>query len=78
MTRKPIVLAARQSPTAQARTPASRDDSGWSSKSIGSTTVKEISREMSGIDDCEARNRQTMSGTLERLAGALEAPSTMT
>lgn len=49
----------------------------WS-EDLRPESVKEISREMSGIDDREARNRQTMSGTLERLAGALEAPSTMT
>ena len=33
----------------------------------------EFSKETSGIDDREARNRQTMSGTLDRLAAALEA-----
>ena len=32
----------------------------------------EMSKQMSGIDDREARNRQTMSGTLERLAAAVE------
>jgi len=32
----------------------------------------ELSKEISGIDDRTARNRQTMSGTLERLAAALE------
>jgi len=30
-------------------------------------------KEISGIDDRPARNRQTMSGTLERLAAALES-----
>jgi uncharacterized protein YndB with AHSA1/START domain len=32
----------------------------------------ELSRQISGIDDRSARNRETMSGTLERLAAALE------
>ncbi len=32
----------------------------------------EMSAAMSGIDDREARNRSTMSGSLERLAAALE------
>jgi uncharacterized protein YndB with AHSA1/START domain len=36
-------------------------------------SVMAFSKEMSGIDDRDARNRQTMSGTLERLAAALEA-----
>jgi hypothetical protein len=36
-------------------------------------SVLEFSKEMSGIDDRPARNRQTMSTTLERLAAALEA-----
>lgn len=35
-------------------------------------SAMELSRQMSGIDDRAARNRQTMSGTLERLAAALE------
>ena len=34
--------------------------------------VMEASKEISGIDDRTERNRQTMSGTLERLAAALE------
>lgn len=33
----------------------------------------EFSKATSGIDDRDARNRQTMSGTLERLAAALES-----
>jgi uncharacterized protein YndB with AHSA1/START domain len=33
----------------------------------------EFSKQTSGIDDRTARNRQTMSGTLERLAAALES-----
>lgn len=32
----------------------------------------EYSKQTSGIDDREARNRQTISGTLERLAAAVE------
>ena len=32
----------------------------------------EFSKKMSGVDDRDARNRSTMSGTLERLAAALE------
>lgn len=32
----------------------------------------EMSKQMSGVDDRAARNRQTMSGTLERLAAVLE------
>jgi uncharacterized protein YndB with AHSA1/START domain len=32
----------------------------------------ELSRSISGIDDRTARNRQTMTGTLDRLAAALE------
>jgi len=36
-------------------------------------SVLEMSSQMSGITDRPARNRQTMSGTLERLAAAVEA-----
>ena len=32
----------------------------------------EFSKQMSGVDDRTARNRETMSETLERLAAALE------
>jgi uncharacterized protein YndB with AHSA1/START domain len=39
-------------------------------------TVLEFSRQVSGIDDRTERNRQTMSGTLERLAAALEDQGT--
>ena len=46
----------------------------WS-EDLRPDSVKEISAEMSGIEDREARNRQTMSGTLERLAAALEPTS---
>jgi len=35
-------------------------------------SVLEMSKEMSGVEDRTARNRQTMSTTLERLAAALE------
>ncbi len=34
--------------------------------------VMEMSKQISGVDDRTARNRETMSGTLERLAAALE------
>jgi len=33
----------------------------------------EMSKQMSGIDDRTERNRQTMRGTLDRLAAALES-----
>jgi uncharacterized protein YndB with AHSA1/START domain len=36
-------------------------------------SVLEFSKQMSGVDDRATRNRQTMSGTLDRLAAALEA-----
>ena len=36
-------------------------------------SAMEFSKQTSGIDDRDARNRQTMSGTLERLAAAVEA-----
>jgi len=35
-------------------------------------SVLEFSKQMSGVEDRVERNRQTMSGTLERLAAALE------
>jgi uncharacterized protein YndB with AHSA1/START domain len=35
--------------------------------------VFELSKQISGVDDRTERNRQTMSGTLERLAAALES-----
>jgi uncharacterized protein YndB with AHSA1/START domain len=35
-------------------------------------SAMELSRQISGVEDRTARNRQTMSGTLERLAAALE------
>lgn len=35
-------------------------------------SVLEMSKEMSGVDDRDARNRDTMSGTLEALAASLE------
>ena len=38
-------------------------------------SAMEMAKQISGIDDRTARNRQTMSGTLERLAAALEAGS---
>jgi uncharacterized protein YndB with AHSA1/START domain len=36
-------------------------------------SVLELAKEMSGVEDRVARNQQTMRGTLERLAAALEA-----
>jgi uncharacterized protein YndB with AHSA1/START domain len=44
----------------------------WS-EDLRPESALEFSKEMSGVDDRDARNRQTMSGTLERLAAALEA-----
>ena len=38
-------------------------------------SVMEAAEKISGVKDRTARNRQTMSGTLERLAAALEARS---
>ena len=38
-------------------------------------SVLEFSKQVSGVDDRTDRNRRTMSGTLERLAAALETAS---
>ena len=43
----------------------------WS-EDLRPESVMEFSKQMSGVEDRGARNRQTMSGTLERLAAALE------
>ncbi len=43
----------------------------WS-EDLRPESVMEFSKQMSGIDDRDARNRQTMSTTLDRLAAALE------
>jgi uncharacterized protein YndB with AHSA1/START domain len=43
----------------------------WS-EDLRPESVLEMSKQMSGVDDRGARNRETMSGTLERLAAALE------
>jgi uncharacterized protein YndB with AHSA1/START domain len=43
----------------------------WS-EDLRPESVMEFSKQMSGVEDREARNRQTMSGTLERLAAAVE------
>jgi uncharacterized protein YndB with AHSA1/START domain len=43
----------------------------WS-EDLRPESAMEFSKQTSGIDDREARNRETMSGTLERLAAALE------
>jgi uncharacterized protein YndB with AHSA1/START domain len=44
----------------------------WS-EDLRPESALELSKEMSGIDDRAARNRQTMSATLERLAAELES-----
>ena len=44
----------------------------WS-EDLRPESALEFSQQMSGVDDRDERNRQTMSGTLERLAAALEA-----
>ena len=44
----------------------------WS-EDLRPESALEFSKQMSGIDDRDARNRQTMAGTLDRLAAALEA-----
>jgi len=44
----------------------------WS-EDLRPESALEFSKQTSGIDDRDARNRQTMSGTLERLAAAVEA-----
>jgi uncharacterized protein YndB with AHSA1/START domain len=43
----------------------------WS-EDLRPASVLEFSKQVSGIDDRTERNRQTMRGTLERLAAALE------
>jgi uncharacterized protein YndB with AHSA1/START domain len=43
----------------------------WSEDFRPESTL-ELSKQISGVDDRAARNRQTMSSTLERLAAALE------
>ncbi|HVT22030.1 MAG TPA: SRPBCC family protein [Mycobacteriales bacterium] len=43
----------------------------WS-EDLRPESAMEASKQISGIEDREARNRQTMSGTLERLAAAVE------
>jgi len=43
----------------------------WS-EDLRPESALEMSRQMSGVDDRGARNQRTMSGTLERLAAALE------
>ncbi len=44
----------------------------WS-EDLRPESAMEFSKQTSGIDDRPARNRQTMSGTLDRLAAALES-----
>jgi hypothetical protein len=43
----------------------------WS-EDLRPESALEFSAQMSGVKDRPARNQQTMSGTLERLAAALE------
>jgi uncharacterized protein YndB with AHSA1/START domain len=43
----------------------------WS-EDLRPESAMEMSKQMSGVEDRAERNRQTMSGTLERLAAALE------
>lgn len=43
----------------------------WS-QDLRPESALEFSQQMSGVEDREARNRQTISGTLERLAAELE------
>lgn len=44
----------------------------WS-EDLRPESVLELSQQMSGVEDRPGRNRQTMSGTLERLAAAVES-----
>ncbi|MFP5321155.1 MAG: SRPBCC family protein [Acidimicrobiia bacterium] len=44
----------------------------WS-EDLRPESAKELSMQISGVEDRTQRNRETMSGTLERLAAALEA-----
>jgi uncharacterized protein YndB with AHSA1/START domain len=44
----------------------------WS-EDLRPESVMEMSKQISGVEDRTERNRSTMSGTLERLAAALEA-----
>ncbi len=44
----------------------------WSEDRRPESTL-ELSKQISGVDDRTGRNRQTMSGTLDRLAAALES-----
>ena len=44
----------------------------WS-EDLRPESAMEYSKQLSGVDDRTERNRQTMSGTLERLAAALES-----
>jgi uncharacterized protein YndB with AHSA1/START domain len=46
----------------------------WS-EDLRPDSVLEFSKQTSGVDDRTERNRQTMRGTLDRLAAALETPA---
>jgi uncharacterized protein YndB with AHSA1/START domain len=52
-------------------TPAGCRVTEWSENLLPESAI-ELSKQISGIDDRTERNRQTMSGTLERLAASLE------
>jgi hypothetical protein len=53
------------------RTPNGCRVTEWS-EDLRPESVLEFSKQTSGVDDRTARNRQTMSSTLERLASAIE------
>lgn len=53
-------------------TPAGSLVTEWS-EDLRPESVLEPSKQISGVDDREARNRETMSATLARLAAAVEA-----
>jgi len=52
-------------------TPTGSRVTEWS-EDLRPESALEFSKQTSGVDDRAERNRQTMSGTLERLASALE------
>ena len=52
-------------------TPTGSRVTEWSENLLPPSAL-EMSKQISGVDDRTERNRQTMSGTLERLAAALE------
>jgi hypothetical protein len=52
-------------------TPGGSRVTEWSENLLPDSAM-ESAKQISGVDDRTARNRQTMSGTLDRLAAALE------